>query len=58
MYCFGISLAKKERKALASIEERVEGLISEEVEKLGYELYDVQYAKEGKDYYSSLKKTA
>lgn len=36
---------------MASIEERVESLIKNEVEKLGYELYDVQYAKEGKDYY-------
>lgn len=36
---------------LASIEERVEELIQPEVEKLGYELYDVEYAKEGKDYF-------
>ena len=36
---------------MASIEERVENLILSEVEKLGYELYDVQYTKEGKDYY-------
>ena len=36
---------------MASIEERVENLIKTEVEKLGYELYDVQYEKEGKDYY-------
>ena len=36
---------------MASIEERVENLIKKEVEDLGYELYDVQYAKEGKDYY-------
>ena len=36
---------------MASIEERVESLIKNKVEELGYELYDVQYAKEGKDYY-------
>ena len=36
---------------MASIEEKVEKLIKSEVEKLGYELYDVQYAKEGRDYY-------
>ena len=36
---------------MASIEERVESLIRNQVEELGYELYDVQYAKEGKDYY-------
>lgn len=38
-------------KALASIEEKVENLILKPVEELGYELYDVQYAKEGKDYF-------
>lgn len=38
-------------KALASIEEKVENLILKPVEDLGYELYDVQYAKEGKDYF-------
>lgn len=36
---------------MASIEERVEGLIKSKVESLGYELYDVQYSKEGKDYF-------
>ena len=36
---------------MASIEERVESLISKPIEDLGYELYDVQYAKEGKDYF-------
>lgn len=36
---------------MASIEERVEGLITKPVENLGYQLYDVQYAKEGKDYF-------
>ena len=36
---------------MANIEEKVEKLISKTIENLGYELYDVQYAKEGKDYY-------
>lgn len=36
---------------MASIEEKVENLISKKVNELGYELYDVQYAKEGKDYF-------
>lgn len=36
---------------MASIEERVEKLITSKVEELGYSLYDVQYAKEGKDYF-------
>lgn len=36
---------------MASIEERVEKLIVSRVEELGYNLYDVQYAKEGKDYF-------
>ena len=36
---------------MASIEERVENLITSKVEELGYNLYDVQYAKEGKDYF-------
>lgn len=36
---------------MASIEERVETLVSKSIENLGYQLYDVQYAKEGKDYF-------
>jgi len=36
---------------LASIEDKVENLLSKKIEELGYELYDVQYAKEGKDYF-------
>lgn len=36
---------------MASIEEKVENLITKKVEELGYSLYDVQYAKEGKDYF-------
>ena len=36
---------------MASIEERVESLIETTVNDLGYELYDVEYTKEGKDYF-------
>ena len=36
---------------MASIEEKVESLIEYTIKKLGYELYDVEYAKEGKDYF-------
>ena len=36
---------------MASIEERVENLIKEKIEKIGYELYDVEYSKEGKNYF-------
>ena len=41
---------EKEKK-LAKIEEKVESLIKQNIENLGYELYDVEYVKEGKDYY-------
>lgn len=36
---------------MANIEEKVEKLIESKVNELGYDLYDVEYAKEGKDYY-------
>lgn len=36
---------------MASIEEKVERLIKEPINNLGYELYDVNYVKEGKDYF-------
>ena len=36
---------------MANIEERVESLVTKPIENLGYQLYDVQYAKEGKDYF-------
>ena len=36
---------------MASIEERVESLVEKKINDLGYELYDVEYAKEGKDYF-------
>jgi ribosome maturation factor RimP len=44
-------LCLKEDEYLASIEDRVEELIKKPIEDLGYSLYDVQYAKEGKDYF-------
>ncbi len=36
---------------MASIEERVENLIKSKVENVGYDLYDVEYIKEGKNYF-------
>ena len=36
---------------MANIEEKVENLIKKPIENLGYILYDVQYVKEGKDYF-------
>lgn len=36
---------------MASIEEKVENLLETTINNLGYELYDVEYAKEGKDYF-------
>lgn len=36
---------------MASIEERVEKLLSEKIESIGYKLYDVEYSKEGKNYF-------
>ncbi len=36
---------------MASIEEKVQDLIQLKIEDLGYKLYDVQYVKEGKDYF-------
>lgn len=36
---------------MANIEEKIENRISKIIENLGYELYDVQYTKEGKDYF-------
>lgn len=35
---------------MANIEEKVEKLIKDQVESVGYELYDVLYFKEGKNY--------
>ena len=36
---------------MAKIEERVEELIKQKIENIGYILYDVEYAKEGPNYY-------
>ena len=36
---------------MANIEEKVENLIKEKIKELGYELYDVEYSKEGKNYF-------
>ena len=36
---------------MSKIEEKVESLIKEKIESLNYELYDVIYVKEGKDYF-------
>lgn len=36
---------------MTNIEKKVEELIIGQVEKFGYELYDVEYTKEGKEYY-------
>lgn len=36
---------------MASIEEKVESLLETTIHDLGYELYDVEYAKEGKNYF-------
>lgn len=35
---------------MANIEEKVENLLKQKIEDLGYELYDVLYLKEGKDF--------
>ena len=37
--------------ASTNIETRVEELLKSIIENIGYELYDVRYEKEGKDYY-------
>lgn len=39
---------------MASIEEKIESLTSKTINNLGYELYDVEYVKEGKDYFLRL----
>ena len=36
---------------MAKIEEKIESLIEGKVQELGYNLYDVEYVKEGKDYF-------
>lgn len=39
---------------MSKVEEKVESLIKKKIEDLGYELYDVEYSKEGKDYYLNI----
>ena len=39
---------------MSKVEEKVESLVKKKVEELGYELYDVEYVKEGKDYYLNI----
>ena len=34
---------------MANIEEKVEALVKPKIENIGYELYDVEYVKEGKN---------
>ena len=36
---------------MANIEQKVENLLKKKKKKIGYELYDVEYAKEGKNYF-------
>ena len=36
---------------MAKIEDKIEELVKDTIEQLGYNLYDVEYVKEGKDYY-------
>ena len=36
---------------MANIEEKVEALVKPKIEELGYNLYDVEYVKEGRDYF-------
>ena len=36
---------------MANIEEKVEKLVEPIIEKIGYKLYDVEYSKEGKNYF-------
>lgn len=36
---------------MANIEEKVEVLVKNKIEKLGYDLYDVEFAKEGPNYF-------
>ena len=41
---------------MANIEEKVEKLVKEPIEKIGYKLYDVEYSKEGNIRWSKLYK--
>ena len=39
---------------MANIEQKVETLLKPKIEELGYELYDVEYVKEGKTIFKNL----
>lgn len=36
---------------MANIEDQVESLINEKIQNIGYNIYDVEYVKEGKDFH-------
>lgn len=36
---------------MEKLEQKIENIVKKKVEDLGYSIYDVQYVKEGKDYY-------
>lgn len=36
---------------MSKIEEKVESLVKPKIEEIGYELYDIEYVKEGKNYF-------
>ena len=36
---------------MANIEEKIENLLKPKIENIGYELYDVEYVKEGKNFF-------
>lgn len=36
---------------MASIENKIESLVTPKIQKLGYEVYDIEYVKEGKNYF-------
>lgn len=36
---------------MAKVEEKISELLEDKINNLGYELYDVEYVKEGKEYY-------
>lgn len=36
---------------MANIEEKVDALLKDKIEKIGYDLYDIEYVKEGPNYF-------
>ena len=48
---FPLLTFERKIKINTSIESKVENLLESKIESLGYELYDVEYVKEGKEYY-------